>query len=83
MNKKIFNLNLFFLICLITNANTQRSGLAEVGYFESFGRCCEKNPNFDPQVTKENCHDYNNWYFKIILIIISKNAMHLISKIFK
>ncbi len=39
---------------------------AELNYFESYGRCCPNNPNYNPSVSKESmpngeCHAENDW----------------------
>ena len=48
-----FNMH-FMCNCLIR-------GTAQLTHYESYARCCPKNPNYDPRAPKGECNDFSAW----------------------
>jgi hypothetical protein len=34
-------------------------GTASFTYYNSYAKCCPKNPNYDPKADKSECEDYS------------------------
>ena len=36
-------------------------GTSQLTNYESYARCCPKNPNYDPKAPKDECTDFSAW----------------------